>query len=201
MATRPKPGSGPAGEEEGAEAKEAATPKTSLVGSILGMLNPLAILKLPMMQKLIVLGGLLVVLGGGGAAYYFLGGASAEEHGEAATAEAGHAAPSHELPPERAAFFDVPDIIVNIQSADSTPAYLKLAVSLELDGPEARAAIEPVMPRVVDQFQTYLRELRVDDVRGSMGVMRLKEELLRRVNLAAAPTPVRDVLLKEMIVQ
>jgi len=90
---------------------------------------------------------------------------------------------------------------VNIQSADSTPAYLKLAVSLELDGPEARAAIEPVMPRVVDQFQTYLRELRVDDVRGSMGVMRLKEELLRRVNLAAAPTPVRDVLLKEMIVQ
>lgn len=199
MATRPKPGSGPAGEEEGAEAKEAATPKTSLVGSILGMLNPLAILKLPMMQKLIVLGGLLVVLGGGG--YYFLGGTPAEELGGTATAEAGDGAASSELPPQHAAFFDVPDIIVNIQSADSTPAYLKLAVSLELDGPEARAAIEPVMPRVVDQFQTYLRELRVDDVRGSMGVMRLKEELLRRVNLAAAPTPVRDVLLKEMIVQ
>jgi flagellar FliL protein len=201
MATKPKPGSGPEGDEESAEAKEAAPPTTSLVGSILGMLNPLAILKLPMMQKLIVLGGLLVVLGGGGGAYYFLGGAPAGEHGEAATAEGGHGAPSHELPPEHAAFFDVPDIVVNIQSADSTPAYLKLAVSLELDGPEARAAIEPVMPRVVDQFQTYLRELRVDDVRGSMGVMRLKEELLRRVNLAAAPTPVRDVLLKEMIVQ
>ena len=203
MATKPKPGGAPAGEEEdGAEAKEAAPPKKSLVGSILGMLNPLAILKLPLMQKLIVLGGLLVVLGSGGAAYYFLGsGAPSEEHGDAATAEAGHGAPSPDLPPEHAAFFDVPDIVVNIQSADSTPAYLKLAVSLELDSPEARAAIEPVMPRVVDQFQTYLRELRVDDVRGSMGVMRLKEELLRRVNLAAAPIPVRDVLLKEMIVQ
>jgi flagellar protein FliL len=203
MATKPKPGSGPAGEEESAEAKEAAPPKKSLVGSILGMLNPLAILKLPMMQKLIVLGGLLVVLGGGGGAYYFLGGAPAEGHGEAAAADhggGGHGA-SSELPPEHAAFFDVPDIVVNIQSTDSTPAYLKLSVSLELDGPEGRAAIEPVMPRVVDQFQTYLRELRVDDVRGSMGVMRLKEELLRRVNLAAAPTPVRDVLLKEMIVQ
>jgi len=203
MATKPKPGSAPAGEEESAEGKEAAPPKKSLVGSILGMLNPLAVLKLPLMQKLIVFGGLLVVLGGGGGAYYFLGGgAPAEEHGEAATAEhgGGHGAAS-ELPPEHAAFFDVPDIVVNIQSADSTPAYLKLSVSLELDGPEARAAIEPVMPRVVDQFQTYLRELRVDDVRGSMGVMRLKEELLRRVNLAAAPTPVRDVLLKEMIVQ
>jgi flagellar FliL protein len=207
MATKPKPGAAPAGEEENAEAKEAAPPKKSLVGSILGLLgllNPLAILKLPMLQKLIVLGGLLVVLGGGGAAYYFLGGAPAEEHGETAVADhgggGGHGA-SSELPPEHAAFFDVPDIVVNIQSADSTPAYLKLSVSLELDGPEGRAAIEPVMPRVVDQFQTYLRELRVDDVRGSMGVMRLKEELLRRVNLAAAPTPVRDVLLKEMIVQ
>lgn len=207
MATKPKPGGGPAGEEESAEAKE-APPKKSLVGSVLGllgMLNPLAILKLPLMQKLIVLGGLLVVLGGGGAGYYFLaGGAPAEEHGETAAADhgggGGHGA-SSELPPEHATFFDVPDIVVNIQSADSTPAYLKLSVSLELDGPEGRAAIEPVMPRVVDQFQTYLRELRVDDVRGSMGVMRLKEELLRRVNLAAAPTPVRDVLLKEMIVQ
>jgi flagellar FliL protein len=201
MATRPNAAKPPAREDESAEAKEAAPPKKSLVSGILGLLNPLAFLKLPLMQKLIVAGGLLVVLGGGGGAYYFLGGTAAGEQADAATAEAGHTAPASELPPEHAAFFDVPDIIVNIQTADSTPAYLKLAVSLELDNAEARAAIEPVMPRVVDQFQTYLRELRVDDVRGSMGVMRLKEELLRRVNLAAAPTPVRDVLLKEMIVQ
>jgi flagellar FliL protein len=105
------------------------------------------------------------------------------------------------LPAEQAAFFDVPDIIVNIQTPDSTPAYLKLSVALELEKVESKAAIEPVLPRVIDQFQTYLRELRVEDVRGSTGVMRLKEELLRRVNLAVAPTPVRDVLLKEMIVQ
>jgi flagellar basal body-associated protein FliL len=105
------------------------------------------------------------------------------------------------LPPAKAAFFDIPDIIVNIQTPDSAPAFLKLSVSLELDKAEAKAAIEPVLPRIIDQFQTYLRELRVEDIRGSAGVMRLKEELLRRVNLAVAPTPVRDVLLKEMIVQ
>src|SRR5215510_3904437 len=199
MAT--KPNAKPVDEEESAEAKEAAPKKASLLGRILGLFNPLAFFRLPLMQKLIVAGGLLVVLGGGGAAYYFLGGAPGEEPAEAAATEAAHSAPPSELPPEHAAFFDVPDIVVNIQSTDSTPAYLKLAVSLELDSVEAKAAIEPVMPRVVDQFQTYLRELRVDDIRGSMGVMRLKEELLRRVNLAASPTPVRDVLLKEMIVQ
>ena len=57
------------------------------------------------------------------------------------------------------------------------------------------------MPRVVDQFQGYLRELRIDDLHGSAGVVRLKEELLRRITVAAAPFPVRDVLLKEMIIQ
>jgi flagellar FliL protein len=216
MATKPKADAPPAGDSDGGDGKEAAPAKKSLVGrilgaplAILGLLNPLAFLRLPLMKKLMVAGGLVVVLGGGGAAYYFLGGsAPGEEHAEGAPAEAadgghggGHGAASSELPSEHAAFFDVPDIVVNIQTADSTPAYLKLSVSLELDSAEAKTAIEPVMPRVVDQFQTYLRELRVEDVRGSMGVMRLKEELLRRVNLAAAPTPVRDVLLKEMIVQ
>ena len=63
------------------------------------------------------------------------------------------------------------------------------------------AGLQVLMPRIVDQFQGYLRELRVDDIKGSAGIMRLKEEMLRRINVAAAPYRVRDVLLKEMIVQ
>jgi flagellar FliL protein len=193
------------GGAEAAPAEPADAKKAGLVGRILKPVmgiarfaNPLVILKLPLKQKLIAAAALLVVLLGGGAGAYFLLGSSAKE-GEAG-AEAVRTAAAN-LPPAQAAFFDVPDIIVNIQSPDSTPAFLKLSVSLELEKTEAKAAIEPVLPRVVDQFQTYLRELRVEDVRGSAGVMRLKEELLRRVNLAVAPTPVRDVLLKEMIVQ
>jgi len=129
--------------------------------------------------------------------HLFSHGASARTHGP----ELKTCARGGESAASAGRFFDLPDIIVNIQSGDATPAFLKLSVSLELEKAEAKAAIEPVLPRVVDQFQTYLRELRVEDVRGSAGVMRLKEELLRRVNLAVAPTPVRDVLLKEMIVQ
>lgn len=197
-------------EEEAAEGAEAQTrsPKKGLVGRILGapmavlrlarFLNPLVILKLPLKQKLMAAGGLLGVLGGVGAAVYFLAFAPAKP-ADTAVAEVQTASPN--LPAQEAAYFDVPDIIVNLQTADATPAYLKLSLSLELDKADEKAAIEPVMPRVVDQFQTYLRELRIEDIRGSAGVMRLKEELLRRVNLAVAPTPVRDVLLKEMIVQ
>ncbi|HEY4265908.1 MAG TPA: flagellar basal body-associated FliL family protein [Micropepsaceae bacterium] len=209
MASKAKTEAPPPEEEnEGAEggAPGEAPKKRGLAGKILGPVlgilrfaNPLAILKLPLKLKLAAIAGLLVVLGGGGAAVYFFAlspGKPAEEvAAESVKTEA------DKLPAEKAAFFDIPDIIVNIQTPDSTPAYLKLSVALELEKVEAKAAIEPVLPRIVDQFQTYLRELRVEDIRGSAGVMRLKEELLRRVNLAVAPTPVRDVLLKEMIVQ
>ncbi len=187
------------------EAKEAPAKKPGLVGRLLGPLasllrfaNPLALLKLPRKLQIIAAAGLLVVIGGGVAAVLFLfsGGKPPDEAAEESVKTV-----AANLPPAQAAFFDVPDIIVNIQSIDSMPAYLKLSVALELEKAEAKASIEPVLPRIIDQFQTYLRELRVDDIRGSQGVMRLKEELLRRVNLAVAPTPVRDVLLKEMIVQ
>ena len=208
MAKKDKAAAPPPEEDEARESEaEQAPPKkqSGLVGRILGPVmmiagyaNPLKLLKLPRKLQLIVGAGLLVVLGGGGAAYYFLA-PTPKTADEAAIASVQTQAAS--LPPAQAVFFDIPDIIVNIQTADAAPDYLKLSVSLELDKAEAKAAIEPVMPRIIDQFQTYLRELRVEDIRGSAGVMRLKEELLRRVNLAVAPTPVHDVLLKEMIVQ
>ena len=193
--------------EQDEEAKEGAPKKAGLVGRILSavlavprLLNPLNILKLSLKMKLVAAGGTLAVMAiAGGAFYVFLSGAP-EENTEEAAAQAVPAGPANPLPAQ-VTFFDIPDIIVNLQTPDTSQSYLKLSVALELEKPDLKAAIEPVLPRVVDQFQSYLRELRVEDVRGSAGVMRLKEELLRRVNLAVAPTPVRDVLLKEMIVQ
>jgi flagellar FliL protein len=61
--------------------------------------------------------------------------------------------------------------------------------------------IQPVMPRITDTFQTYLRELRPTDLDGSAGLYRLKEELTRRVNAAIAPNKVNAVLFKEIVVQ
>lgn len=142
-------------------------------------------------------GTLVLVMGGGAGAYIFLSGGKddAVQHDKTA-----HAEPVPIVPP-KIAFYDMPAVVVNIQSQDGSPAYLKLSVALELQSADEVPGLKVLLPRVVDQFQGYLRELRVDDLRGSESVMRLKEELLRRVNAAAAPYRVHDVLLKEMIVQ
>jgi len=99
-------------------------------------------------------------------------------------------------------FFDLPEFLVNLTSPDGGPTrYLKLRVSLQLPDEDAVSQIEAVMPRVVDGFQVYLRELRPSDFQGSSNMFLLREELLRRVNLAARPVRVNDVLFREVIVQ
>lgn len=175
------------GAGENAEATGEAAPPQKGFGKILAKLKNKKVL-------MIAAPALLLILGGGGAGAYFFLMKAPEEHAQAQE----EAVP---LTPPKVAFSDMQDILVNIQSSDGTPAYLKLGVSLELEDEEQKAALEPLMPRITDQFQAYLRELRLDDLKGSAGVLRLKEELLRRVNVAAAPYKVRDVLLKEMIIQ
>lgn len=187
MAKKEKPAApqGDDAEKKDGDAAAADAPKQGLVKKLLG-------------NKLILFGaiGVIALLAIGGGVYFFL------FSGTPKPAELAAGAPEP-LPvtPPNIAFYDMPDLIVNIQGADSAPAYLKLSVSLELDGPEEEAGLKALMPRIVDQFQGYLRELRMDDLKGSAGVVRLKEELLRRINASAAPYRVRDVLLKQMIVQ
>jgi len=98
-------------------------------------------------------------------------------------------------------FYNLPEMLVNLNDTGNRTQYLKLQVALEMSDRSVVDALEPVLPRIMDTFQVYLRELRSEDLEGSAGVYRLKEELLRRVNLAIAPRQVDRVLFKEIIVQ
>ncbi len=146
---------------------------------------------------LLILIPLLLI--GGAAGAYFTGiisfGSDTEEVDSHADKGADHAENA------TAAFLKIPDMIVNLSSDDGQPRYLRLSVQLELRSEADKASIEAVMPRVIDQFQTYLRELRVRDLRGSAGIYRLQMELLSRVNAAAYPVEVDDVLFQEILIQ
>ncbi|MFC3691720.1 flagellar basal body-associated FliL family protein [Chenggangzhangella methanolivorans] len=167
-------------------------------------------------KKLIIIAGAAAaaLLIGGGGAFFMMKGGKEDGHGEAHAeasgghgeekAEGGHGGGHGEKGAETAgaAFVDLPEMTVNLATVDrEKQRYVRLSVALEVDEAKSAETIKPMMPRVLDSFQTHLRELRPDDIRGSSGVYRLKEELLRRVNTAVAPAKVDAVLFKEIIVQ
>jgi len=146
-------------------------------------------LKLPPMKFLIIGAAALLLIGGGVGAYFFF-----FSHPHEAKAENPAVKP--------AVFVDLPEILVNLSnpSAERTQ-YLRIKVVLELPEQKMVEQITPIMPRVMDAFQTYLRELRPSDLDGSAGLYRLKEELTRRVNVSIAPARFNAVLFKEIVVQ
>ncbi len=149
-------------------------------------------------KKLVLFIALPVLLIGlAGAGVYFSGLADsligAEEHeGELLTEE------EEEGP---SVYYDIPDMLVNLNSSGRKTGYLKISVSVEVGSEADAEQLKTVLPRIVDSFQVYLRELRVEDLSGSAGLQRLREELLMRVSNAAAPTVVKDILFREMLIQ
>ncbi len=159
-------------------------------------------------KKLLIIVGLVVFLViGAGAAVFFtglldplLGDGETAEHsdgGEASGGEDGEDAEGG----GPAVFHDVPEMIVTLNTGGRKQVFLKIRLSLELQSTGDVAKIQSLMPRIVDNFQVYLRELRMDDLKGSAGMYRLREELLTRVRAAAHPAKVNGVLFKEMLVQ
>lgn len=176
--------------------------------------------KLPLL--FIIIPAALVVLGGGGAAAFLLmkpkpaeAEAGAEhaapakkdekakkggDHGGGKEGEADPAAGVIAAGPDGVTFYTLPDLIVNIQSPDGRPTYLKLKLTLEMKDAELASHLQGEAPRMQDMFQGFLRELRPEDLAGSAGSYQLRAEILRRVNLIAAPGKVDAVLIEEMLV-
>jgi flagellar FliL protein len=133
--------------------------------------------------------GLILIGGIGGGGYFFF----FHHKGEVKVA-----APEVKPP----TFFDLPEVLVNLSNTGADHAqYLKVKVVLELADAAVVQQIQPVLPRVMDTFQTFLREMRPSDLEGSAGIYRMREELTRRVNIAIAPSHINAVLFKEIIVQ
>jgi flagellar FliL protein len=165
--------------------------------------------KLPLKMMLIAGAAAFVILGGGGgAAFFFLAPkAPAAAHklppkpkGDKKDGKADPNAPVIADGPDGVVFYTLPDIVVNMQAADGKPTFLKLKLTFELPDHATADTLDPDMPRLQDMFQTFLRELRPEDLSGSEGTMTLRAELQRRVNLLIAPSKVNAVLIEEMLI-
>ncbi len=164
-------------------------------------------------KKKLSLGGKLPLIGGAVAAVLLLGGGwwfflkgkpKQEQTAQQAQGAAGAAASVAGGGPRKpSAFVDLPELTVNLAAGgqQDRQQFLRMKIALEVPEQKVVAEIQPMMPRVLDAFQVYMRELRPQDLEGSAGLYRLKEELTRRVNVAVFPARVEAVLFKELMVQ
>jgi flagellar FliL protein len=139
---------------------------------------------------IIIAAAVILLVGAGGAAYVFLlgGGPADGEHAEEVEVE--------DLPPP--VFYDMPEIVIRLDGGQGP--YLKLATVLDLASEHSVEEIKAVEPRLLDAMQTYLIELKPDEIKGTAGMYRMRQELLRRIN-DALPGSTRDVLFKTLILQ
>lgn len=182
--------------------------------------------KLPIL--FIAIGAGVVLLGGGGGAAFFLmqpkpaaagdghgedkggdhGKAKKDDkkdakggHGKGGDAEADPALGKITEGPDGVTFLTLPDMVVNVQSSDGRPTFLKLKLTLEMTDAHQAEVIQSQMPRLHDMLQGFLRELRPEELQGSAASFQLRSELARRVNLILAPGKIDAVLIEEMLVQ
>lgn len=179
---------------------------------------------LPLKLIIIAGAGAVLLLGGGGTAAFLLmkpkpaeaeaGHGKKEDHGkkkEKKKEKGGHGGGGEggkdeaggvvREGPDGVTFYTMPDLVVNIQGADGRPTFLKLKLTFEMHDEETVEALAAGAPRLQDMFQTFLRELRPEDLNGSQGSYQLRMEILRRVNLVLAPHKVDAVLIEEMLIQ
>jgi len=175
--------------------------------------------KPPMVMIAAALGAVVVLAGGGTGAYLVLfkkpptpeAAAKAAKDAKAKKAKpkeekkAENGKPDPNAPvvkdgPDGVVFYTLPDVVVNMQTADGRPSFLKLKLALELPDHDTADVLNPNMPRLQDMLQVFLRELRPEDLAGSQGGYLLRQEILRRVNLVIAPSRANAVLIEEQLV-
>lgn len=149
-------------------------------------------------KKKIIIGVLLLALIAGVGVFITVKKQKEKQHAEEAAAAA---SAENGTAKEAAVFHDLDDMIINLNTEGKSVSFMKIKMTLEVAKKGDLEEVKKMMPKVMDVFQMYMRELRPSDMQGSVGLYRLKEELLLRVNKIVYPAQVNDILFKEVLVQ
>jgi flagellar FliL protein len=132
------------------------------------------------------------------------GGEAGGDHGATGGEAEGEADVGHRLPCEggQACYYAMPKMVVNLAGTEGQRSpYMELELSLEATNGSVFNRIPELMPRLKDQLNAFLRELRVEDLNGSAGTFTLRRELLKRFNLVLDPKKIDAVLIEGMLIQ
>ncbi len=144
----------------------------------------------------LILGVLLMLLLGGGGFYAVYSGMILAPHEEAA-AEGAAAEETPEALPE-IAFVPVTPLVVSL-GPKAGRRFLHFTSQIEV----AKAEEEEVtllLPRILDVLNGYLRAVEMRELEDPTALVRLRAQMLRRVQIVTGEGRVRDLLITEFVI-
>lgn len=139
--------------------------------------------------KPLIIGVFLALLAGGGAFYATWSGLIPN--------------PLHSSQPKTAtlpdiAFVALDPIIVTLAGTGQN-RHLRFSAQIEVEGPY-KAEVEHLKPRILDLLNGYLRALAPAELEESAALVRLRAQMLRRIQIVTGDGRVRDLLITEFVI-
>jgi flagellar FliL protein len=142
-------------------------------------------------KKPLIIGGILaLVLGGGGFFVTYSGMILAPADPAAAAVET--AGPLPDI-----AFVPVEPLVITLGSADAG-RNLRFTSQIEVDSPYV-ADVTLLLPRIVDVMNGYLRAIDPAQLDDPAMLLRIRAQLLRRIQMVTGTGRVRDLLVTEFV--
>ncbi len=140
----------------------------------------------------LILGILLALMGGAGGFFAvqqgMIGGASKEDHAESQ-------AFVEDMP--ELAFVPLETLVINLP-ASSDAQHLLFTAQLEVN-PAYASEVSSLLPRIVDVLNGYLRAVKVSELENPTALIRLRAQMLRRVQVVVGEGRVNDLLIMEFV--
>lgn len=159
----------------------------------------------------LIIGLVLAILGGGGGFFVTYSGLLDSVLGTGGTSHAAEGAGSAHGTPAAAApthaegqagagavgFVALDPITINL-GARGDSRHLRFVAQLEVPAGNA-AAVQALSPRIMDVLNIYLRALDPPELEEPSALLRLRAQMLRRVQIVTGPGMVNDLLIIEFV--
>lgn len=94
-------------------------------------------------------------------------------------------------------FVAVDPIVISL-GTQSSARHLRFASQLEVQNPHG-PEVSSLLPRIVDVLNGYLRAVEVAQLEDPAALVRLKAQMLRRIQIVTGEGRVRDLLISEFV--
>ncbi len=143
----------------------------------------------------LIIGLVLAIAGGGGGFFAAQSGLLSGDADNSATAET-H---SEEASPQElsVSFVAIDPLVISLPGTAGRD-HLRFAAQLEVP-PAYLAEVEAIKPRIVDVLNGYLRAVALSELEDPTALMRLRGQMLRRVQVVAGNGRVNDLLIMEFV--